>query len=170
MSIVSLLSRGSFRHHPHRPHPCPLQPPRFLCCPRCRRLHCPCRCRPPVPPVRCECPSTGSMLLVCRLSSRCSLCPPAKPLLPLVALFFIMADYYIAASASAPSSHCSSCRHCCYRIVIVTAYPTYGGIPSEEEKGRKVYFYLWHNKLKKTNLDRVFSKSRSGMIAHKNKK
>jgi hypothetical protein len=47
---------------------------------------------------------------------------------------------------------------------------TYGGIQSEEEKGRKVYFYLRHNKLKKTNLDQVFSKSRSGTIAHKKKK
>jgi hypothetical protein len=40
----------------------------------------------------------------------------------------------------------------------------------KKKKAEKVYFYLRHNKLKKENLDQVFSKSRSGTIAHKNKK
>jgi hypothetical protein len=40
----------------------------------------------------------------------------------------------------------------------------------KKKKAEKVYFYFWHNKLKKANLDQVFSKSRSGTIAHKNKK
>jgi hypothetical protein len=40
----------------------------------------------------------------------------------------------------------------------------------KKKKAEKVYFYLQHNKLKKTNLDQVFSESRSGTIAHKNKK
>jgi hypothetical protein len=48
---------------------------------------------------------------------------PAEPLLPLVSLFFIMADCYVIALAPAPSSHCCSCRHCCHCIVIVTARP-----------------------------------------------
>jgi hypothetical protein len=39
----------------------------------------------------------------------------------------------------------------------------------KKKKTEKVYFYLGHNKLKKANLDQVFS-SRSGTIAHKNKK
>ncbi len=34
----------------------------------------------------------------------------------------------------------------------------------------KFYFYLRHNKLNQANLDQVFSKSRSGTIAHKNQK
>jgi hypothetical protein len=40
----------------------------------------------------------------------------------------------------------------------------------KKKKAEKVYFYLRHNKLKKANLDQIFSESRSGMIAHKNKK
>jgi hypothetical protein len=40
----------------------------------------------------------------------------------------------------------------------------------EKKKAEKVYFYLRRNKLKKANLDQVFSKSRSGTIDHKNKK
>jgi hypothetical protein len=40
----------------------------------------------------------------------------------------------------------------------------------KKKKAEKVYFYLRHKKLKKANLDRVFSESRSGTIAHKNKK
>jgi hypothetical protein len=40
----------------------------------------------------------------------------------------------------------------------------------KKKKAEKVYFYLRHNKLKKAYLDRDFSESRSGMIAHKNKK
>jgi hypothetical protein len=40
----------------------------------------------------------------------------------------------------------------------------------KKKKAEKVYFYLWHNKLKKANLDQVFSESRSGTTTHKNKK
>jgi hypothetical protein len=40
----------------------------------------------------------------------------------------------------------------------------------KKKKAEKGYFYLLHDKLKKANLDQVFSKSRSGTIAHKNKK
>ena len=39
----------------------------------------------------------------------------------------------------------------------------------KKNKAEKVFFYLLHNKLEKANLDEVFSKSRSGTIAHKNK-
>jgi hypothetical protein len=40
----------------------------------------------------------------------------------------------------------------------------------KKKKAEKVYLYLRHNKLKNANLDLVFSESRSGTIAHKNKK
>ncbi len=47
---------------------------------------------------------------------------------------------------------------------------TCGGIHSEERKGRKVCFYLRQQLLRKINLDPIFSESRFGTIAHKNKK
>ena len=70
MSIVSLLPRGRFRHHPLCPCPhCPC----FLCHPCCHCLHCPRCVRPLVPPV-CRNPlSSNSMPLICRRRSRCSL-------------------------------------------------------------------------------------------------
>jgi hypothetical protein len=68
---------------------------------------------------------------------------PAEPLLPLLALYFIMADCYVIALAPA-SSFC----YRCHRFVIVTACPHLWRNPSEEENGRKVYFYLRHKKLK----------------------
>jgi hypothetical protein len=72
--------------------------------------------------------------------------PPAEPLLPLVALYFIMADCYVVASAHVPSSHCHSRRHCCHCFVIVTAHPHLQSNPTQKkEKEEKVYFYLWHN-------------------------
>jgi hypothetical protein len=47
---------------------------------------------------------------------------------------------------------------------------TYGGIHSEEKKGRKILFLFTAQQIEKANLDQVFSESRSGTIAHKNKK
>jgi hypothetical protein len=44
------------------------------------------------------------------------------------------------------------------------------GIQTEERKGRKSLFLFTAQLLRKTNLDPVFSESRSGTIAHKNKK
>jgi hypothetical protein len=49
---------------------------------------------------------------------------PEETLLPLVALYFIMADCYIAASAPMPSSHYCSRHHCCHCIVIVSCPAT----------------------------------------------
>jgi hypothetical protein len=84
-------------------------------------------------------------------------CPPAEPLLPLVALFFIMADCYVVVSAPAPSSHCCSHRHCFHRIVIVTApLHTYGGILSEEEKGRKRQFSFTAQQIEKSESESSF--------------
>jgi hypothetical protein len=40
----------------------------------------------------------------------------------------------------------------------------------KKEKAEKVYFYLRQLLLRKTNLDPIFSESRFGTIAHKNKK
>jgi hypothetical protein len=57
-------------------------------------------------------------------------------------------------------SHCG-----CYRMATLTKESV-----QKKKKAEKVYFYLWHNKLKKANLDQVFCESRSGMIAHKTKK
>jgi hypothetical protein len=71
-------------------------------------------------------------------------CPPAEPLLPFVALYFIMADCYVIASAPAPSSHCCSHRHHCHCFVIVTYRPS--ALTEEfiqkKKKAEKVYFYL----------------------------
>jgi hypothetical protein len=47
---------------------------------------------------------------------------------------------------------------------------TYRGIHSEERKGRKSLFLFTAQLLRNTNLDPIFSESRSGMITHKNKK
>jgi hypothetical protein len=73
--------------------------------------------------------------------------PPAEPLLPFVALYFIMADCYVVASAPAPSSHCRSRRHHCHRFVIVTYRPSTLTVESvqKKKKAEKVYFYLRHN-------------------------
>jgi hypothetical protein len=81
-----------------------------------------------------------------------------------------MADCYVVASAPVPSSHHRSRRHRCHHFVIVTAHPHLRKSDPKKKKSAKVYFYLRHNKLKKANLDQVFSESRSGTIAHKNKK
>jgi hypothetical protein len=115
--------------------------------------------------------SPAARLLSADAGAAAASCPPAEPLLPLVALYFIMADCYIVALAPAPSSHCHSRRHYCHCIVIVTARSHLWRNPFRRRKmAEKVYSYLRHNKLKKANLDQVFSKSRSGTIAHKNKK
>jgi hypothetical protein len=67
-------------------------------------------------------------------------------------------------SLSHPPSLLPSLRDC-YHLSTLTEESD-----QKKKKAEKVYFYLLHNKLKKTNLDRVFSESRSGTIAHKNKK
>jgi hypothetical protein len=69
------------------------------------------------------------------------------------------------ALAPAPSSDCCTCRHCCHRIVIVTALPHLQRNPIRRRKRQKKSIFI-----KKANLDQVFSKSKSGTIAHKNKK
>jgi hypothetical protein len=76
--------------------------------------------------------------------------PPLEPLLPFVALYFIMADCYVVASAPAPSSHCRSRRHRCHRFMIVTYRPSTLTEESvqKKKKAEKFYFYLRHNKLK----------------------
>jgi hypothetical protein len=67
--------------------------------------------------------------------------PRAEPLLPLVALYFIMADYYAVALAPTPSSYCPSCCHHCHCIMIVShpATLTKESI-QKNEKAEKVYF------------------------------
>jgi hypothetical protein len=53
----------------------------------------------------------------------------------------------------------------CYRLSTLTEESV-----QKKKKAEKVYFYLRHKKLKNANLDQVLNKSRSGTIAHKNKK
>jgi hypothetical protein len=53
----------------------------------------------------------------------------------------------------------------CYRPSTLTEESN-----QKKEKAEKVYFYLWQQLLRKTNLDPIFSESRFGTIAHKNKK
>ncbi len=97
MSIVSLLPWGSFHHQPRHPHP--LHPrPHFICCPHFRHLHCPRHC------------PWAAHLLSADAGAAAASCLPAEPLLPLVALYFIMADCYVIALAPAPSSHCCRSR------------------------------------------------------------
>jgi hypothetical protein len=71
-------------------------------------------------------------------------CPPAKPLLPFVALYFIMADCYVIALAPAPSSHCRSRRHCCHRFVIVTYRPstfTEESVQKKKKAEKSIFIY-----------------------------
>jgi hypothetical protein len=77
-------------------------------------------------------------------------CPPAEPLLPFMALYFIMADCYVIASAPVPSSHCCSQHHHCHCFMIVTyrlSTLTEESV-QKKKKAEKLYFYLRHNKLK----------------------
>jgi hypothetical protein len=69
--------------------------------------------------------------------------PPAEPLLPLVALYFIMADCYNVASAPAPSSHCCSHRYCCHHFVIVTAHPHLRRNPFRRKKRQKKSIFIY---------------------------
>jgi hypothetical protein len=95
-------------------------------------------------------------------------CPPAEPLLPFVALYFIMADCYVIALAPAPSSHCYSRRHHCHCFVIVTARQHLLTNPLEEEKGRKSLFLFTAQQIEINKFRPSFSKSKYIKIAHKN--
>jgi hypothetical protein len=76
-------------------------------------------------------------------------CPPAEPLLPLVALYFIMADCYVVALAPAPSSHCRSRRHHCHCFVIVTARPHLQRNPLRRKKRQKKAIFIYGTTFKK---------------------
>ncbi len=76
-------------------------------------------------------------------------CPPAEPLLPLVALYFFMADCYVVASALAPSSHCCSCHHCCHCFVIVTTHPHLWRNPLRRKKRQKKSIFIYGTTFKK---------------------
>ncbi len=71
-----------------------------------------------------------------------------------------------ASVASAPAMSLLPLHHDCYRPATLAEESA----QKRKKKAEKVNFYLRHNKLKKANLDQVFSGSRSGTIAHKNKK
>jgi hypothetical protein len=93
-----------------------------------------------------------------------------EPLLPRVALYFIMADCYVVALALAPSSHCCSRRLHFHCFAIVTAHPHLRRNLVRRKKRQKKSIFIYAQILRKTNLDPIFSESRSGTIAHKNKK
>jgi hypothetical protein len=75
--------------------------------------------------------------------------PPVEPLLPLVALYFIMADCYVVALAPAPSSHCRSRRHCFHRFVIVAAHPYLRRNPVRRKKRQKKSIFIYGTTFKK---------------------
>jgi hypothetical protein len=66
--------------------------------------------------------------------------PPAEPLLPLVALYFVMADIYVVTLVSTPSSHCCSCHHHCHCIVIVSCLAMLTEESLQKKKTEEVYF------------------------------
>jgi hypothetical protein len=76
-------------------------------------------------------------------------CLPAELLLPLVALYFIMADYYVVALAPAPSSHFCSRRHHCHCFVIVTAHPHLRRNPIRRKKRQKKSIFIYGTTFKK---------------------
>jgi hypothetical protein len=74
---------------------------------------------------------------------------PVEPLLPLVALYFIMADCYVVASAPALSSHCRSRRYRCHCFVIVTARPHLWRNPLRRKKRQKKSIFIHSATFKK---------------------
>jgi hypothetical protein len=97
-------------------------------------------------------------------------CLPVELLLPLVALYFIMADCYVIASAPASSSHCRSRRHCCHGFVIVTACPHLRRSPFRRRKRQKSPFLftaqqiekkqIWTKFLASPDLERLLTKTK----------
>jgi hypothetical protein len=76
-------------------------------------------------------------------------CPPAELLLPLLALYFIMADCYVIALAPAPSSHCFSRRHCCHCFVIDTPRQHLLRNPLRKKKRQKKNIFIYGITFKK---------------------
>jgi hypothetical protein len=76
--------------------------------------------------------------------------PPAASLLPLVALYFIMADCYVVALAPVPSSHCHSRRHCCHCFVIFTARPHLQRNPFRRRKRQNNLFLITAQQIEKS--------------------
>ncbi len=143
MSIVSLLPRGNFHYHPCRP---PLVAPNPLAI--FIALVVLVFTTLAVAVRRCLLSAANSRPLAACLSSADAGATaasrlPAEPLLPLVALYFIMADCYIVASAPAPSSHCCSCCHHCHRFVIVTAHPHLRRNPLRRKKRQKKSIFIY---------------------------
>jgi hypothetical protein len=69
--------------------------------------------------------------------------PQAEPLLPLVAIYFIMADCHVVALAQAPFSHCRSRRHYCHHFVIVTTHPHLPRNPFRRRRKQKKYIFIY---------------------------
>jgi hypothetical protein len=94
---------------------------------------------------------------------------PAEQLLPLMALYFIMADCYVIALVPMPSSHCPSHRYFCHCIVIASRPDTLmEECLLKKEKAEKVFLITAQN-LKKAIQIQMFGNFRSGTIAHKKK-
>jgi hypothetical protein len=103
---------------------------------------------------RCLLSAANAFPLAARLSSAdteatAASCLLAEPLLPLVALYFIMADCYVVASAPVPSSHCCSRRHCFHCFVIVTTRPHLRRNPVRRKKRQKKSIFIYGTIFKK---------------------
>jgi hypothetical protein len=74
---------------------------------------------------------------------------PAEPLLPLVDLYFIIADCYVIALAPVPSYHCCSRRHHCHHFVIVTTHPHLQRNPLRRKKRQNKSIFIYGTTFKK---------------------
>jgi hypothetical protein len=81
-----------------------------------------------------------------------------EPLLPLVALYFIMADCYVIALAPVPSSHCRSRRHRCHHFVIITARPHLRRNPLRRKKRQKKFLFIYGTTFKKNESEFDFQR------------
>ncbi len=151
VSIVSLLPRGSFHYHPCHLTLVALDPLALLVA-----LIAVIFTTLTVAICWCLLSAANAHSLAAHLSSTdagatAASRPPAKPLLPLVALYFIMADCYIVTSALVPSSHCCSCqhRHHCHRFMTVTARPHLRRNPLRRKIRQKKSIFIYGTTFKK---------------------
>jgi hypothetical protein len=89
--------------------------------------------------------------------------PPVEPLLPLVALYFIMTDCYVVISTPAPSSHCCSRGHCCHCIVIVSRPAALTEETLQKKKSRNSLFLITAQNGRYNVQTGLFSKSKQDL-------
>ena len=96
--------------------------------------------------------------------------PVAEPKLMAGTWATIAAVATAAAAAAAAEAKIPNGERCDHRRHFPESGSTCEGIHSKKIKGRKSKFLFTAQLLRKTNLEDIFSDSRSGTIAHKNKK